>query len=116
MKVDFLHLEGHLHFVFEGAQVDFDHAVDERAFVDVVLTRFLEYAEEAVGDYTRQLDVLKERDLINELKLVVILLWLMSPHGQVLENRLEVGQSYLVEELRVLFLVEVLDQDDLLIA
>ena len=116
MKVIFLHLEGHLHLVFKGTQVDFDHAVDERALVNVVLASFLEYAEEAIGDDSRQLDVLKERDLINELKLVVILLRLMSPHGQVLENRLEVGQSYLIEELRILFFVEVLDQDDFLVA
>ena len=70
-KVNFLHLEYHLHLLVKGAQVDFDHAVDERTFVNVVLTRLLEHAEESIGNYSRELNVLKERDFINKLKFVI---------------------------------------------
>ena len=86
-----LHLEGHAHLVVEGAQVDLDHSIDEGALVDVILSRLLEHAEKAIRDYTRQLHVLKKGHLVDEVQLVVRLLGLVTPHGQVLEQGLEVG-------------------------
>ena len=66
-----LHVEGEAHLVVEAAQVDLDHAVDEGALVDVVVCALGEQAEKSVVDDARELRVLEERDLVNELLLVV---------------------------------------------
>ena len=62
----------------------------------MVLARLLEHAEKAICDYAWQLHVLKKGHLVDEVQLVVRLLGLVTAHGQVLEQGLEVGKCHVI--------------------
>jgi len=82
----------------------------------VVIWGLLEQAEEPIVDDARQLRVFKERNFVNELHLVLCFLRAVSSHGYVHEKCLKVRPSNFIQEFAILSLIEVLYQDDFLIA
>ena len=110
----YLHVEGHAHFVLKTAKIDFDHAIDEGLFENLLFFVLLELLKEAVIDDAREKRILKESHLVNELFFGAFFHIRMPTHGYILEDRLEVGLGNLVQEVRISAQIEVLDQDHLL--
>ena len=110
-----LHLESETHLIVKGGQVDFEHALNEGALVDVVIARFLEQTEKPIVDDSRQLSVLKEGHFVDKFAFFLTLLWGVAAHGHILEDGLEVGLGDVVDEFRIICLVEVLNEHDFLL-
>ena len=100
-KENYLHLESKLHTLLDGAHVDSDHPVDKSFLIDVFILALLEQAEKSIVDIARQIRVLEESDLVNELEFVVCLLWTMPSHRDIWEDRLKVGPDFLLKKLPV---------------
>ena len=71
-----------------------------------------ELTKEAIIDNTWQLSVFKERDFVDELKVLACLLGTVPSHSHIRENCPEVGLNDFVQKFSVHRLVEVLDEDD----
>ena len=77
----------------------------------MIITGLLEQTEKSVVDNARQLSVLKKCHFVHKVNFVVRLLGLVTTHGHVLEDHLEVWLDYLVHELFVCLLVIVFNQN-----
>ena len=63
----YVHLEGELHALFDGAHVDPNHPVNKTSLVNVVVATFFEQAEKSIIYVARQIGVFEECHLVNEL-------------------------------------------------
>ena len=99
-----LHLESKLHALVNCAHVDPDHPVNESFFIYVFIVAFSKQAEKSIVDVARQICILEECDLVNELKFVISLFRAMPSHCDVLEDRLKVGSDFLLKKFAVLFI------------
>ena len=70
---------------------------------------------EAIIDDARQLCVLIKRGLVDHLHFIAFLFRAHASHGNILENRAEVGHCDFVQKFRVGDRVEVLNQHDVFV-
>ena len=71
----------------------------------------LEQAEKSIVDVARQIRILEESNLVNELEFVVCLLRAMPSHRDILEDRLEVWPDFLMKKIPILFIPVFYHQD-----
>ena len=64
----------------------------------MVIRSLSELAEKSVVDYAWKLRVLKKRNLVYELEVLIHLFGTMPSHGNISEDSLEVGLDDLIEE------------------
>ena len=113
MLKHYLHFESQLHLGLHAAEEYFKDAIDEGIFEYLLVLGSLEEGIEAIIDDSRQIGVLKEGYLVDEVHLIVCLLGAVAAHGDILEDPREVWLGYCLKEVFLLVLVVVLDVEDI---
>ena len=108
-----LHFEGQLHLGFNAAEEYFKDALDEGIFEDLLVFGSLKERIETIVDNSRQIGVLKEGYLVDEVHLVVCLFGAVAAHGDILKDPRKVRLGYSLKEVFLLVLVVVFDMQNI---